>query len=132
MLARAALLALTIAVLAAAAALAQTAPAALIVGPTAPVDVNGKFGVRVNFTEAAPAGKVAVVDAFKGPTKIGTVKVNVSQGKSVRARVKLTDSGKARVRRHGKLKVTVRLSLEKVVLETKTTTLKRYGYRIDR
>ena len=122
--ARAALLVVAIAALAPAAALAQ-APAALIVGQSAPVDAKGKFGVRVNFTEAAPAGKDAVVDAFKGPTKIGTVKVHVSQGESVRARVKLTDSGKARVKRHGKLKVTVRLSLEKVVLETKSTTLKR-------
>jgi hypothetical protein len=123
--ARAALLALGIAVLAPAAALAQAPPAALIVGQTAPVDAKGKFGVRVNFTDAAPAGKDAVVDAFKGPTKIGTVKVHVSVGESVRARVKLTDSGKARVKRHGKLKVTLRLSLEKSVLETKETTLKR-------
>jgi hypothetical protein len=125
MQARAVLLVVAIAVLAPAAALAQSPPAALIVGQSAPVDAKGKFGVRVNFTEAAPAGKDAVVDAFKGPTKIGTVKVHVSQGDSVRARVKLTDSGKARLKRHGKLKVTVRLSLEKVVLETKSTTLKR-------
>jgi hypothetical protein len=125
MLARAALLTLGIAVLAPAAALAQSPPAALIVGQTAPVDAKGKFGVRVNFTDAAPAGKDAIVDAFKGPTKIGTVKVHVKQGESVRARVKLTDSGIARVRRHGKLKVTLRLTLEKSVLETKSVTLKR-------
>lgn len=125
MLVRAALLALALAVLGAAAALAQTGPAELIVGPSAPVDSMGKFGVRVNFTGEAPAGKDAVVDAFKGPTKIGTVKVHVKQDESVRARVKLTDSGKARLKRHGKLKVTLRLTLEKSVLETKETTLKR-------
>ena len=122
--ARAALLVLALATVPAV-ALAQAPPAALIIGQTATVDGKGKFGVRVNFTLDAPAGKDAVVDAFKGPTKIGTVKMHVRQDESVRASVKLTDSGKARVRRHGKLKVTVRLTLEKVVLETKTTTLKR-------
>jgi hypothetical protein len=124
MLARAALLVLALAVLAPAAT-AQTPPAALIIGPNATVDAKGKFGVRVNFTLEAPAGKDAVVDAFKGPTKIGTVKVHVRQDESVRARVKLTGSGKARLRRHGKLKVTLRLTLEKSVLQTKSVTLKR-------
>jgi hypothetical protein len=126
MLARAALLVLALAAVPAA-ALAQTPspPAALIVGTSATVDAKGKFGVRVNFTGAAPAGKDAVVDAFRGQTLLGTVKVRVQQDESVRARVKLTDSGKARVKRHGKLKVTLRLTLEKAVLETKTTTLKR-------
>jgi redox-regulated HSP33 family molecular chaperone len=81
--------------------------------------------VRAALLALALAGKDAVVDAFKGPTKIGTVKVHVKQDESVRARVKLTDSGKARLKRHGKLKVTLRLTLEKSVLKTKETTLKR-------
>jgi hypothetical protein len=124
--ARTALLVLALAVLAPAAALAQTPspPAALIVGKTAPVDAKGKFGVRVNFTGAAPAGKDAVVDALRGANKVGTVKVHVAQDESVRARVKLTDSGKARVNRRGTLKVTLRLTLEKSVLQTKSVTLK--------
>ena len=123
MLPRAALLALALAFVAAAAAPAQMAPAELIVGEHAPVDSKGTFGVRVNFTDGAPGGKDAVVDAFKGPTKIGTVKVHVKLGESVRARVKLTDSGKARLKRHGKLKVTLRLVLGTTV-QTKTVLLR--------
>lgn len=68
--------------------------------------------VSASTLDGAPAGKDAVVDALKRPSKLGTVKVHVRQDESVRARVKLTESGLRRLKRHGKLKVTLRLIVD--------------------
>jgi hypothetical protein len=95
----------------------------LVIGRTAVVDRLGRFGIRINFSEAAPAGKSAVVTVRKGASRLGTAKVKVARGKSVRAKVKLTKSGLKRLKKAKKLKVTVRFVLGTTV-QTKTVTLK--------
>ena len=100
-------------------------PAAnLIIGKSAPVDAKGRFGLRVNFSESAPAGKKAKVTASRNGTKLGSVEVPVRRGESVQARLPLTKSATARVTRAGKLRATLRLVLGSET-QTKTVTLKR-------
>ncbi len=99
-------------------------PANLIVGKTATVDRKGRFGIRINFSAFAPAGKTAVVTARKGASKLGSVKVKVKRDESVQAKVLLTKSGLRKLRKAKKLKVTLRLVLGSEV-QSKTVTLKR-------
>ena len=100
-------------------------PAAnLIIGETAPVDAKGRFGLRVNFSEGAPAGKEAKVSARRGDTRLGSVEVPVRRGQSVQARLILTKSAVARVTKAGRLRATLRLVLGSEI-QTKTVTLKR-------
>ena len=97
--------------------------ATLLLGRGAQVDRRGRFGVRINFGPLAPVGKNAVVTVKNGSVKLGSAKVRVARGKSVRAKVQLTKSGLRRLRKARKLKVTVRLALGTTV-QTKTVTLK--------
>jgi hypothetical protein len=97
--------------------------ATLLIGRTATVDRLGRFGIRVNFSALAPAGKSATVTVKKGSLKLGSARVKVARGKSVRAKVKLTKSGLRRLRKAKKLKVTVRFVLGTTV-QTKTVALK--------
>lgn len=97
--------------------------ASLIVSRSPLVDRRGRFGIRVNFSALAPAGKTAVVTVRRGASRLGSVKVKVRRGESVRARVLLTRSGLRRLRRARKLKVTLRLVLGTTV-QTKTVLLR--------
>ena len=107
------------------------APAAVVLSPfarivvakSARVDRRGRFGIRVNFADNAPAGKKATVTVLKAGKKLGSAQVPVVRGQSVRVRVKLTKGGLRRLRKAKKLKVTLRLVLGTTV-QTKTVLLR--------
>ncbi|MDP9294834.1 MAG: trypsin-like serine protease, partial [Actinomycetota bacterium] len=61
--------------------------ARIVVATSARVDRRGRFGIRINFSAFAPAGKTAVVTVRKGGSKLGSVNVKVKVGESVRAKV---------------------------------------------
>ncbi|HYM58917.1 MAG TPA: trypsin-like serine protease [Solirubrobacteraceae bacterium] len=97
--------------------------ARLVVATSARVDRRGRFGIRINFADNAPAGKKASVTVLKGGRKLGSAQVPVARGKSVRVKVKLTKSGLRRLRRAKRLTVTLRLVLGTTV-QTKTVLLR--------
>ena len=85
------------------------------------VDRRGRFGIRINFSALAPPGKRAVVTVRKGRSKLGTVKVKVRRGRSVRAKVGLNRAAFRRLRKAKKLRVTVRLVLGPTVQVRRVT-----------
>jgi secreted trypsin-like serine protease len=95
--------------------------ARLLVNRSATVDRRGRFGIRINFSALAPAGKRAVVTVRKGRSKLGTVKVKVRRGRSVQAKVRLNRSAFRRLRKARKLRVTVRLVLGPTVQVRRVT-----------
>jgi hypothetical protein len=86
---------------------------------------RGRFAIRVNFADNAPAGKTATIDVLRGNRKLGSAKAKVRQGESVRVVVKLTRAGVSAVRRAGILRVTLRLRLAGAATQRKTVRLLR-------
>jgi hypothetical protein len=64
---------------------------------------------------------------FRGRRKIGIARTRVSRGNSKRVRVKLTSTGRRLLRRSAtkRLKVRVRVRVERRQLRSKTLTLRR-------
>lgn len=87
------------------------------------VDRRGRFVVLVDFHALAPAGQNAVLTVRRGTAKLGSVRVKVAPGASVRAQVKLTRAGLRRLRKARRLTVTLRLVLGTTV-QTRTVTLR--------
>jgi len=105
----------------------STAPAVLarIVANARSRIRRGRFAIRVNFADNAPAGKTATIDVLRGNRKLGSAKAKVRQGESVRVVVKLTRAGVSAVRRAGILRVTLRLRLAGAATQRKTVRLLR-------
>jgi trypsin len=90
------------------------------------VSRRGRFKLRINFAEDAPAG-TAVIEVFKGKKKIGSARVGVRRGGSRQVTVKLTKAGKKLLRKSKtkRLKVKVQVRVKRQVLRSKTLTLRR-------
>jgi hypothetical protein len=71
---------------------------------------RGRFNVRVRFAASARPGTARLTVLFKG-RKIGSARVRVNPGGSATARVKLTKAGARRLKRAGRLKVSLRLKV---------------------
>lgn len=84
---------------------------------------RGRFAVKVGFAPTTPAG-TAVLVVRAGTKKIGTLEFPVRPGRTVTAKVKLTKAGQRLLKRRGKLKVTLRLTVNGAVSK-KSLTLKR-------
>ena len=84
---------------------------------------RGRFAIKVSFAPTTPAG-TAVLVVRAGKKTIGTLKFPVRPGRTVAAKVKLTKAGQRLLKRRGKLKVTLRLTVNGAVSK-KSRTLKR-------
>jgi hypothetical protein len=87
---------------------------------------GGRFKIRVNFAQDAPAG-TAVVEVFRGRKKLGSARVGVRRGGSRQVSVKLNKTGKKLLRRSKskRLKVRVQVRVKCQVLRSKALTLQR-------
>jgi hypothetical protein len=84
---------------------------------------NGRFKYKISFAASAPHGRAILNVLFKGG-KIGSARVTIKPGGTVTAKFKLTKSGLRKLRKAGKLKVTLRLRLSGTTTR-KTVTLRR-------
>jgi trypsin len=104
-----------------------TGPTARILASGRPkVDSKGRFHLRINFTDDAPAG-TATIEVFRGKKKIGSAKTRVRRGGSKRVTVKLNARGKRLLRKSTtkRLRVTVRVRVGKRVLQSRGLTIRR-------
>jgi hypothetical protein len=87
---------------------------------------RGRFKIRVNFAQDAPAG-IATIEVFRGNKKIGSARVRVRRGGSRQVAVKLTKTGNRLLRRSKskRLKVRLQVRVKRQVLRSKTLTLRR-------
>ena len=97
--------------------------ARLVVATSALVDRRGRFGIRISFAANAPAGRRATVTVLNRGRRLGSARVPVARGRTVRVRVRLTRSGLRRLRRARRLRVTLRLVLGTTV-QTRTVLLR--------
>jgi hypothetical protein len=86
----------------------------------------GRFKLRINFAQDAPAG-IAVIEVFRGKKKIGSARAAVRRGGSRQVSVKLNKTGKRLLRKSKskRLKVKVQVRVKRQVLRSKTLTLRR-------
>jgi secreted trypsin-like serine protease len=91
-----------------------------------PLVTHGRFHIRVNFTADAPKG-TAIIEVFRGKTRIATAKATVRRSGSKRVTVKLSQAGRKLLRRSKskRLKVSVRVRVKRQVLQTRTLTIRR-------
>jgi hypothetical protein len=87
---------------------------------------RGRFKLRVNFAQDAPAG-IATIEVFRGKKKIGSARVRVRRGGSRQVAVKLTKTGNRLLHRSKskRLKVRLQVRVKRQVLRSKTLTLRR-------
>jgi len=90
------------------------------------VNSRGRFNLRINFAATAPRG-TAVIEVFLRSRKIGSAKVRVPRGGSRRVSVKLTKTGRRRLRRSEskRLRVKVQVRVGRRVLRSKGLTIRR-------
>jgi hypothetical protein len=87
---------------------------------------RGRVTIRVRFARTAPRG-IAVIEVFRAGRAIGIARTRVLRGGEKRVKVKLTPTGRrllaaARTKR---LKVRVRVRVQRTVLRSKTLTIRR-------
>jgi hypothetical protein len=87
---------------------------------------RGRFKIRLNFAQDAPAGS-ATIEVFRGKQKLGSARVRVRRGGSRQVSVKLNRAGKKLLRksRSRRLKVKLQVRVKRQVLRSKTLTLRR-------
>ena len=80
----------------------------------------------MRFARTAPAG-VAVVEVFRGKSRIGIARGRVRRGGTRRISVKLTPTGRRLLARSAskRLQVRVRVRVGRSVLRSKTLTVRR-------
>ena len=86
---------------------------------------RGRFLMRINFRQDAPAGN-AFVEVFRGKKKIGTARARVRRGGSRQVSVKLTKAGRKLLRNseRKRLRVKIQVRVKRQVLGTKTLTIR--------
>lgn len=86
---------------------------------------RGRFKMRINFAQDAPAGN-AFIEVFRGKKKIGTARARVRRGGSRQVTVKLTKTGRKLLRRseNKRLRVKVQVRVKRQVLGSKTLTIR--------
>ena len=86
---------------------------------------RGRFKMRINFAQDAPAGN-AFVEVFRGKKKIGTARARVRRGGTRQVSVKLTKAGRKLLRRSEskRLRVKIQVRVKRQVLGTKTLTIR--------
>jgi secreted trypsin-like serine protease len=86
---------------------------------------RGRFKMRINFAQDAPAGN-AFIEVFRGRKKIGTARARVRRGGSRQVSVKLTKAGRKLLRRseRKRLKVKVQVRVKRQILGSKTLTIR--------
>ena len=86
---------------------------------------RGRFKMRINFAQDAPAGN-AFVEVFRGKKKIGSARARVRRGGSRQVSVKLTKAGRKLLRRseRKRLRVKVQVRVKRQVLGSKTLTIR--------
>ena len=97
---------------------------ARFIGPKSVRAKGGRFKVKVRFATTAPNGTARLSVLFKGK-KIGSGKVKSKPGRTATAKVKLTKAGLKRLKKAGKLKVSLRLTLSGSATVKRSLTLKR-------
>jgi secreted trypsin-like serine protease len=103
------------------------APLAAIASAKRPkVGRRGRFAIRVRFARTAPRG-IAVIEVFRGKRKIGIARTRVLRGGEKRVKVKLTPTGRRRLKGSAtkRLKVRVRVRVGSQILRSKTLTIRR-------
>jgi hypothetical protein len=103
------------------------APLAAIASAKRPkVGRRGRFAIRVRFARTAPRG-IAVIEVFRGKRKIGIARTRVLRGGEKRVKVKLTPTGRRRLKGSStkRLKVRVRVRVGSQILRSKTLTIRR-------
>ena len=105
---------------------ATTGPLATILVRGRPRVRHRRFGIRVRFAAAAPAG-TAVVEVLRGRRVIGIARTQVVRGKTKRLRVKLTPRGHRALARSRtrKLSIKLRVRVGRSVLRSKRVTVRR-------
>jgi hypothetical protein len=86
---------------------------------------RGRFKLRINFAQDAPAGN-AFVEVFRGKKKIGSVRARVRRGGTRQVSVKLTKAGRKLLRRSARkrLRVKVQVRVGRRVLGSKRLTIR--------
>ena len=86
---------------------------------------RGRFLMRINFAQDAPAGN-AFVEVFRGKKKIGTARARVRRGGSRQVSLKLTKAGRKLLRNseRKRLRVKIQVRVKRQVLGSKTLTIR--------
>jgi hypothetical protein len=107
-----------------------TTPSQPVAGPKGTVKVarrlrarRGRFTVKLAFAPGTPTGTATLV-VRSGTKQLGSVKVPVRPGQTVKAKVKLTKAGQRLLKRRGTLKVKLVLTVNGAVTK-RALTLKR-------